>query len=369
MGWLVGTDEAGYGPKLGPLVVVATVWHVPESSLDELGEVDLYQRFKKATVRPNGKPTTKQQSRKTERIAVGDSKALYSSGDPLTRLETAAISFYEAGTKHLAGESFSQWLQELPCRDWSPTTPAILPVDADVEHLARATALIASEFEQTGSRLANVAAKVVYPPTFNDGCRQAGNKATFLSQTTLELAATALAEAQAKTGEAEALILCDKHGGRGSYGALLPQAFAELRNVPQWTFRESALASAGSGSKKGLFDEQQLEQKIDLDGMQVETLLESREQSRYRWSGPQAPPREIRFSAKGENEFPTAMASIFAKLLRELAMRPFNAFWSRHIEGLRPTAGYSVDAERFLVDIEATRQRLGIDHQHFVRER
>lgn len=369
MGWLVGTDEAGYGPKLGPLVVVATVWHVPESSLDELGEVDLFERFNGAVIRPNGKPSKRQSARSTEHIAVGDSKALYSSGDPLTQLETAAIAFFEAGTNHRACDSFSQWLQELPCRDWSPTATATLPVDTEVEHLTRATALIAREFEQTGSRLANVAAKVVYPPLFNDGCRQAGNKATFLSQTTLELAATALAEAQAKTGEAEALILCDKHGGRGSYGALLPQAFAELRKVPQWTFRESALASAGGSSTRGLFDEQQLEQKSDRDGMQVETPLESREQSRYRWRGPNTPPREIRFSAKGENEFPTAMASIFAKLLRELAMRPFNAFWSQHIEGLRPTAGYSVDAERFLVDIEATRARLGIDHQHFVRER
>jgi hypothetical protein len=368
MGWLVGTDEAGYGPKLGPLVIVATVWHVPESSLDELCGVDLYQRFKEATVRPKSKPTTKQQAGKTERIAVGDSKALYASGDPLTLLETAAIAFFEAGTNNRACETFSKWLQELPCRDWSPPPSAKLPVDAELDQLTRATARIGREFEQTGSRLANVAAKVVYPPTFNDGCRQAGNKATFLSQTTLQLAATALAEAQAKLGEAEALILCDKHGGRGSYGALLPQAFTELRNVPEWKFRESALAAAGH-SARGLFESEQLEKEPDLGGMQVETLLESREQSRYRWRGPKAPPREIRFSAKGESEFPTALASIYAKLLRELAMRSFNAYWSQHIEGLRPTAGYAVDADRFLKDIEAARAQLGIDHQHFVRER
>src|SRR5262249_14180033 len=153
------------------------------------------------------------------------------------------------------------------------------------------------------------------------------------------------------------------HGGRGSYGSLLPQAFAELRNVPEWTFRESALASARP-SAKGLFDDQQLEQEPDIDGMEVETLLESREQSRYRWRGPKVPPREIRFSANGESEFPTALASIYAKFLRELAMRSFNAYWSQHIEGLRPTAGYAVDADRFLTDIEAARQRLGIDHQH-----
>ena len=29
MGRLVGMDEAGYGPNLGPLVVAATVWDIP----------------------------------------------------------------------------------------------------------------------------------------------------------------------------------------------------------------------------------------------------------------------------------------------------------------------------------------------------
>src|SRR3954449_11018765 len=30
MGILIGMDEAGYGPHLGPLVIAATAWHVPD---------------------------------------------------------------------------------------------------------------------------------------------------------------------------------------------------------------------------------------------------------------------------------------------------------------------------------------------------
>ena len=30
MGYAIGTDEAGYGPNLGPLVISATVWEIPD---------------------------------------------------------------------------------------------------------------------------------------------------------------------------------------------------------------------------------------------------------------------------------------------------------------------------------------------------
>ena len=37
MGYLIGTDEAGYGPNLGPLVISASVWQVPDgASAEEL---------------------------------------------------------------------------------------------------------------------------------------------------------------------------------------------------------------------------------------------------------------------------------------------------------------------------------------------
>ena len=42
MPYLIGADEAGYGPNLGPLVVSASVWCVAEPTTG----YDLYQRLK-----------------------------------------------------------------------------------------------------------------------------------------------------------------------------------------------------------------------------------------------------------------------------------------------------------------------------------
>jgi hypothetical protein len=56
-----------------------------------------------------------------------------------------------------------------------------------------------------------------------------------------------------------------------------------------------------------------------------------------------------------------ALASMTAKYLREISLRPFNRFWQEHVPGLKPTAGYPNDARRFKAEILAAQQRLGID--------
>ena len=42
MAYFIGTDEAGYGPNLGPLVISATLWHVADQ---DVAEVDWYERL------------------------------------------------------------------------------------------------------------------------------------------------------------------------------------------------------------------------------------------------------------------------------------------------------------------------------------
>jgi ribonuclease HII len=55
-----------------------------------------------------------------------------------------------------------------------------------------------------------------------------------------------------------------------------------------------------------------------------------------------------------------ALASMLCKYLREICMRQFNRFWAKHIPGLKPTAGYPVDARRFFAEIQPLLPRLGL---------
>ena len=75
MGLLIGMDEAGYGPNLGPLVVTVTVWEVPGAPR----EFDLWAAMADiASQLPTREPL---------RLQIADSKQVYSPGKGLAALE------------------------------------------------------------------------------------------------------------------------------------------------------------------------------------------------------------------------------------------------------------------------------------------
>jgi hypothetical protein len=57
-----------------------------------------------------------------------------------------------------------------------------------------------------------------------------------------------------------------------------------------------------------------------------------------------------------------ALASMTAKYVRELAMHAFNTFWSERVPGLAATAGYPVDAKRWLAEAADAVRAAGIAH-------
>jgi hypothetical protein len=264
-------------------------------------------------------------------ICIADSKRLYAPGRGLARLESCLLAALAS-----CGHSLSSW------RDvWARLAPASIEhLDADPiyacfaadspGHCARMEidslrAALLAALAKCEWQLVGVHCRAVFPGEFNASIECLGNKANVLSQSTLELAAQALAALP----PGDAVVCCDKHGGRNRYTSVLQHCFPDGWVTPR---RESAAES--------LYDCRLGDRSIRFE-----------------------------FRAGGESLPPTALASMAAKYLRELAMQAFNAFWAGHVADLRPTAGYPSDAKRFHDDVRSARQTLGIAEEVFWRTR
>jgi ribonuclease HII len=325
MSYLIGTDEAGYGPNLGPLVIVATVWQV-DDPVQNAASADLYERLAAVVSRTPDRGA----NGRAPRVAIADSKRLYTPAQGLGLLERGVLA-----ALGVAGRAPADW------RDaWDDVCPGALadchgppshrdfdlsvPLETDGDDLAQLIARLRDGLAQAGVRLAAIRGRAVFPPQFNDLIERHGSKGEALSRLTIGLVAEVL-----ETLDAPAAIVCDKHGGRSRYASLLQRQFPD-----------------------------------DL----VHVLAEGRGESAYRCGPPEAATL-IRFRARAESDLAAALASMTAKYLRELAMRALNDYWCKQVPGLRSTAGYPQDARRFKREIAARQQSLGIDDRVIWRTR
>ena len=359
MTYLIGTDEAGYGPNLGPLVISATVWQVPEGVRSE----DLYQQLQgvittadgrvgRATrvppasegsgfrvqgsepgrVGPGGSGVTVQTRLVSARhVAIADSKRLYHSGKGIGPLERGVLAMlrvlgHRPGAWRAVFDALAPGaMSKCASIPWYDGYDEPVPLEADpVEH-DRAARAVAKGLAVAGVELVAMRSRAIFEDEFNDLLGRHPSKGAVLSQETLRL----VRQVVEPLGNGPIHVLCDKHGGRNAYRELLEEAF------PGWL---------------------------------IEICGEGRQQSLYRF-GPADRRIEIRFQAKAESQLPAALASMASKYLRELAMRAFNRFWRRRVPGLAPTAGYPVDALRFRDAIAAARAELGIPDRCFWRSK
>jgi hypothetical protein len=322
-GYLIGADEAGYGPNLGPLVISATVWQVPDGTRGD----DLYRLLGSCVVPSPGRAAESGAAS----LVIGDSKRLYQPGGGLGHLERGLLAALALLDRHpttwreawdaLSAES----TDGPPAVPWYDGYDGPVPVDADPGQIPLLAQALREALGASSAALLELRSKTVFPEEFNRLVDYHGTKGAALSHTTLGLVA-ALVD---PLPQGPISIVCDKHGGRNRYHGLLSEHFPD--------------------------------HFIEIRG-------ESRARSVYRF-GPEERRVEIRFQTKGESHLPTALASMASKYLRELAMRALNDFWCRRVEGLRPTAGYPQDAKRFKAEIAAVQAELGIDDRVLWRAR
>ncbi len=310
MGTIIGTDEAGYGPNYGPLIVAATSWEV-----DDL-QTDLREALADAVCQF---PT----SAADARIEIADSKALYGSNQSLGRLERGVIGFFLQLFDW--PNNCSELIRSLDPRLKLTGTDSRLfevsghPVISSCSRnaLQEDASALNRCLAQAGIRFSSMQVRCIFPSNFNELLDQHGNKANVLSNATLGL----IRELMPREGDVR--IVCDKHGGRSKYAALIQHYLTN-----------------------------------DL----VHVRHESMQISKYTWRSEN---REAaaEFLAKGEVLLPIALASMTAKYIRERFMEAWNVFWTSLIPGLKPTAGYPSDAKRFRSAIAKTQQQLEIAEQ------
>jgi ribonuclease HII len=270
-----GVDEAGYGPLLGPLSIVAV-------SAEVDGQVDLAKAFRKA------------------RTGVKDSKEIHTSGDieAIERVALRSILWLTGTIPDTAAACFAL-LGELPeARLDKPWMQAA----EDLRLPIAATKL--TPWKIDGVQPAKLGGKLVQPCEFNRTMSVCANKA--------DLELLFIKELLRSIPGTDCSTIVDRLGGRIYYGSFLQDT---------WPRAEVSVIA-----------------EVDIRSSYHVTCPDSRHQ--------------IAFCVDGESVSPlTAMASCIAKYARELHMSLLNAYWGERQPGLKPTAGYALDARRWIGEL------------------
>ena len=317
---IAGMDEAGLGPKLGPLVIGATAFRVP----DALSQADLWKVLVRGVTRWPGA--------RVRKLVVADSKKVYSPQVGVGVLEETVLSFLALSGQHrkradellsaLAGEDHD-YSRRYP---WYNDQVLELPLTGRALGSVKKAERLRVTLAEAGVEFLGARVLPVFESALNEQFARSDNK----SDTLFTNAARLLSALVRRYAEEGLIIVVDKHGGRDRYAPLLSRPFPHASFVIH-----------GQGRTVSHYE---------LKG----------------WSKPV----HISFVMSGEDaSLPVALASMHAKYVRELYMLMFSNYWQMQAPEVKPTAGYGRDAGRFLREAAPAISRLNIPDHMLVRQR
>ena len=327
---LLGIDEAGYGPLLGPLCHGLCVLRVPEGGPADRPP-DLWERLAPAVSRhpaPAGA------------FAVDDSKLIHAGLGKLARLGHSVAAFLQcvAATADASGNGQAGMLRRLLAPEdllrmetdaWGRLAERLTgEVEEDLSWSGPGPAALQGlrlRLKQTGTEVLCYGARALAAGDFNARLGVLGNKA----EVNWERAAALLRQGAALARPGERLhAVIDRQGGRKFYGPKLMELFGGA-----WVYTEAERPERSA-------------YRLEFDAREV----------------------RVEFREKAESHaLPVALASLAAKLARELVLARLNAYFRALDATLAPTAGYYTDAQRFLGQTEALRRKHGIADERFIR--
>ena len=224
-GWklLIGVDEAGYGPSMGPLTICATVWRVP-IAFDATQMADLLEpEFQCEPIKSN-----------SSHIPIGDSKNIHKDGLAVEGLILGSrfLSFEIDGAiesewdRRIACYAYEDWMR-LPAIPWYVKRPCMNTeiLDRIIRDQPAYFCGGSKRLKQESIQLVGIRMRIFDELEFNRQLDRTGNKSTLLSEASLNLVKLAISEFANKQEMVE--VYCDKHGGRNRYQSILTFVFNE----------------------------------------------------------------------------------------------------------------------------------------------
>ncbi|HBT75878.1 MAG TPA: hypothetical protein DEB39_02910 [Planctomycetaceae bacterium] len=205
--FIIATDEAGYGPNYGPLVVTATAWQFDSETPE-----DIFPALA-ADLKKDG-------------VLIDDSKNVYHAGS-LGPLENVVLGVLDSFDKRCPNAYFAR-ANLFSSRDRISGCAVPCLDSARKLVIQEISKNFASVLAKHGARFVSAKSRSVFPAEFNELLERYDSKGTLLSNETLGLIGLMLPLLEGEP----ALILCDKHGGRNRYLDLLttflPEEFIQV---------------------------------------------------------------------------------------------------------------------------------------------
>jgi len=317
MAVLVGIDEAGFGPILGPLVVSSSTFSLPR----HLIKADLWQILRKSI--------GNKRKRLAGRLLITDSKKAYSKSLGIKHLQRTVLACLRCLYKQpatltelltmLSPESLERletypWYKEAGDYD-------ILEDEAD---MAIASAVLKNNLASKGIELLTLRSCCLDVAYYNKMMGSVKNKASVLFTATSQL----IKRASDNFGGDELQIVIDRQGGRVRYRKNLQRMFPDMELK---ILHESPTASS------------------------YELKAKNRKMC-------------LHFTVSADEHFlPVSLASMVSKYLRELLVDNINRYFARFHADLRPTAGYWKDGLRFIQDLKTNLPHVQFDSNQLIR--
>ncbi len=314
---IVGIDEAGFGPILGPLVVSASAFSFPQRLLD----ADCWQILRKSVGR---KPR-----HLAGRVLIADSKKAFSKSLGIKHLQRTVLACLKCLGKEPATLTELLSLVSADCLERLNSYPWYKDAGgrrilADKTDVAIAASVLQDDLASNKLKLLELKSCCLDVAYYNKMVSAVRNKASVLFTTTCALINSAF-----DNFAADGLhIIIDRQGGRVRYRRPLQQMFPDM----------------------------QLKILKETPAISSYELLRNGKQMR------------LHFAVGADDRFlPVALASMLSKYLRQLLIENINRYFTGFHSELKPTAGYWKDGLRFIEDLKQNIPQVAYDSNQLIR--